>query len=111
MKKYLIYIHCSSKVMRQIIESYLPHYFTVVDDSDDSELMIARLDEDLSRKDAISYKNKTLFLCIDGMNESIIDYSSNREKGTTFKLEIPFYRQELVEKLDQMGFTNTQTQF
>jgi hypothetical protein len=91
--------------MRQIIESYLPHYFTVVDDSDDSELMIARLDEDLSRKDAISYKNKTLFLCIDGMNESLIDYSFNREKGTTFKLEIPFYRQELVEKLDQMGFT------
>jgi len=105
MKKYLIYIHCSSKVMRQIIESYLPNYFTVVDDSDDSELMIARLDEDLSRKDAISYKNKTLFLCIDGMNESLIDYSFNREKGTTFKLEIPFYRQELVEKLDQMGFT------
>lgn len=104
MKKYLIYIHCSSKVMRQIIESYLPHYFTVVDDSDDSELMIARLDEDLSRKDAISYKNKTLFLCIDGMNESLIDYSFNREKGTTFKLEIPFYRQELVEKLDQMGY-------
>lgn len=106
MKKYLIYIHCSSKVMRQIIESYLPHYFTVVDDSDDSELMIARLDEDLSRKDVINYKNKTLFLYTEGMNECLIDYNYSREKGTTFKLEIPFYRQELIEKLDLMGFTN-----
>lgn len=104
MEKHSIYIHCSSKIMKQIIESYLPHNFNIVDDSDDSDLMIARLDEDITKKDIISYKNKILLLCNDGMNEEIIYYASQREKGTTLKLEIPFYRQELVEKLNQLGF-------
>jgi hypothetical protein len=104
MEKHSIYIHCSSKIMKQIIESYLPHNFNIVDDSDDSDLMIARLDEDITKKDIISYKNKILLLCNDGINEEIIYYASLREKGTTFKLEIPFYRQELVEKLELMGY-------
>jgi len=105
MEKHAIYIHCSSKIMKQIIESYLPHNFNIVDDSDDSDLMIARLDDDITRKDIISYKNKIILLYTDGLNEEIIHCASQREKGTTLKLEIPFYRQELVEKLDQMGFT------
>ena len=104
MEKHSIYIHCSSKIMKQIIESYLPHNFNIVDDSDDSDLMIARLDEDITKKDITSYKNKILLLCNDGMNEEIIYYTSIREKDTTFKLEIPFYRQELVEKLELMGY-------
>lgn len=103
MEKHSIYIHCSSKIMKQIIESYLPHNFNIVDDSDDSDLMIARLDEDITKRDITSYKNKILLLCTDGMNEELIYYTSQREKGTTFKLEIPFYRQELVEKLELMG--------
>jgi len=91
--------------MKQIIESYLPHNFNIVDDSDDSDLMIARLDDDITREDIISYKNKIILLYTDGLNEEVIHCASQREKGTTLKLEIPFYRQELVEKLDQMGFT------
>ena len=51
MEKHSIYIHCSSKIMKQIIESYLPYNFNIVDDSDDSDLMIARLDEDITKKE------------------------------------------------------------